>query len=158
MPGQTDEQNTEAEEGLSPETKPWLERDDWYVCRVDLGGEDYAELLAVSGDLAQEVEDTLETLQNVWPDDEDADTLQVLRAAFDAGLPDKLWKKLDKLLTRHVRDWDLSTYADKHRLDSTPRKPGDYDDPDERLEAIQSLPIPVLARLVYGLWWHSSSF
>jgi len=153
-----DQQQNEQPITFEVPDKPWLERDQWYVCCVALGGDDHVDLLAVSGELTDELQDLIEIGLDVLPDGrEDMDELEVVRHALKQGLSDAVWCQLDKLLTRYVKDWDLSTYADQTRQPE-PDPPGEMGDADEREAMLKSLPIPIMARILYGLAWHTRNF
>lgn len=137
----------------------WIERvGDWYICRVHLGGEDYVDLQAVSGKLADNLDELIDVGRNLIPDDrEDLSDLEYVQQALQNDVSDEVWKQIDKILAVYIKDWRLKDYAeatDETEYDS----PHKIDDADERIEVFKSLPIPILARILYGLAWHTRNF
>lgn len=154
------EQETDVQEALQGMAgKDWLSREEYYVCRVELGASDHVELLAVTGRITEHLEELVGLVSQVATDnDDDTTTIQALQKALQGDLPDKVWKQLDQLLTEHIRDWDLSKYAEKHGLKRPPNPPGEIEDADEREQMLKDLPVPLLGRIIYGLAWHSGNF
>lgn len=155
------EEETQTEEPFKFEVpdQDWLSRpDNMYICHVELGGDDCVQLESMSGKLGDDLDALIGIATGLIPDDhDDLGDLELVQQALRNGLSDDVWEQIDKMLERYVKEWDLSTYADATRQ-SEFKNPQQINDKDERMEALKALPIPVLARTLYGLAWHTRNF
>lgn len=145
-------------EKLSLDDQPWLSVDDWYLCRVKLGGDDHVDLMAISGSMGEELDELVKVAIQLKPESKDkTDALHLLKAALEGGFAEQVWDQIDKLFYRHITDWRLVDYAEKTGRDEPPPPP-DVDDAGRRIQTLKSLPITVLARVIYGMAWHTRNF
>lgn len=150
-------------EAAAPPDAEWLHRTDFCQARVDLGKNDHAIVLAVTRDIRLKVEEVRAFALELIPTDEKLDltTPQAWRQMVEQGLSAERVEKfiglLDDVLTRSIASWSLADMAKAYGWNVEPPKPSDVKGPAERTVLFDCLPIPALARIIYGIGWLSGN-
>jgi len=141
----------------------WLQQDDLYRARVSLTGDDHAIVLALEPAIVERLRGILDLVQRALPEggqfnaDSVFQVLSMLKSLLSEESLDNVWGLIDETLSRAVASWSLADMAAIYSRPEPPR-PADIEDKDERLAMLKSLPMPLLARLLFGVIWLSKNF
>lgn len=137
---------------MSGEDREWLEQESLYLTRVELGGDDYARLEALSGEVVQKLINTFGELAEAVEETPEEQSERAEHFWQVLSENSSTWKLLAEIECQVVQEWTLATYADVSG-DKEPRVPREIEDEEARLEALKDLPVNVHWRILYGVLW-----
>jgi len=138
----------------------WLHREECYRARVDLEGTDFAIVCAMSGGPAMALLEALPRYVGQFKAFIGAETPDDMAGALVAALGDgdvaqEVWKHVDAIIASSLVEWAVGDLAGLPWLpdDLSAHCPNALMDVDERSTLLNTLPVPVIVRLVLGSLW-----
>ncbi len=139
----------------------WVERDGFYRAIVHFGERDRATLCALNGDAAQPILELIPAVVNNIPDEEDGDAIgdglsDALQNVLNSEFSDQVWQAIDQVIEQSLVSWQVEEYCEMRGVDSI--SPPNADMPaDVRLDTLKELPLPMLVRMIGGVFWLSKN-
>lgn len=135
----------------------WLESDGFYACKVKFGDEDFARILAISGDVVLKAFELAEVFAPVVDSISDArdegEGLKVLLAVVRPEHRDAIWEVVVEVFYRCVDRLVLNEYAQVYGVDAV-RMPEAGEPYDVRSAFVRSLPLKIVGRVLAGVAYH----
>ncbi len=139
----------------------WVERDGFYRAIVHFGERDKATLCALNGDAASPILELIPVAVDAFPgDDEDESVSDGLNHAMqkllNSEFSEQVWRAIDQVIAQSLVSWQVSEYCEMRGVDSV--NPPNADMPgDVRLDTLKELPLPMLVRMIGGVFWLSKN-
>jgi len=140
----------------------WVERDGFYRAIVHFGERDRATLCALNGDAAEPILELIPVAVNAIPeatDDDDSinDALNTgLSRLLSSEFSDQVWQAIDQVIAQSLVSWQIGEYCEMRGQDSI--NPPNADMPaDVRLAMLKELPLPMIVRMLGGVFWLSKN-
>ncbi len=135
----------------------WLERDGFYRVTVHFGERDSATLCALCGDAVEPImgllPDVLETLPE---EDENESVSRILtdatRQLTEGDMGGRVWDAVDRVLAPSLVEWNLPDYEEMRGVDDLTEPNADMEQ-EARIARLKSLPLPMVARMLGGVFW-----
>lgn len=135
----------------------WVEDAEFYTCKVKFGGDDYARLLAISGDVTDMAVDLLGDCEAILPAIAGSETVEAgLKVLLDFVAPERrerIWRLVEQVFTRCVSELSLKGYVKAFGVDE-PQWPMADEPADMRLAFVKGLPLKLVARVIVGVGLH----